>query len=124
VRIRVYYEDTDLGGVVYYANYLKFCERARSEIFFQNGLLPLKEDCHFVVVHIDASFMKSAKFADILDVKTQILEIKKVYVKLKQTIYKDEEKIFEMDVKLAFLCDGKPSPIPNEFLDLFQNSLQ
>ncbi len=124
MKIRVYYEDTDLGGVVYYANYLKFCERARSELFFQNGMLPLKDGCHFVVVHIDASFKKSAKFADILEVKTKILEIRKVFVKLRQTIFKQEDVVFEMDVKLAFICNEKPSPIPKEFLDLFQNFSQ
>ena len=121
MKIRVYYEDTDLGGVVYYANYLKFCERARSEIFFQKGILPVKENCHFVVVHVDANFIKSAKFADLLEIKTKVIEIRKVYIILNQTIWKDNEKIFDMNIKLAFLCNNRPSAIPAEFLDLFQN---
>jgi len=119
MKIRVYYEDTDLGGVVYYANYLKFCERARSEIFFKNGLLPIKNGCHFVVTDIDAKFIKSAKFADILEIKTKVIEIKKVSVILNQEIFKEDEKIFQMRVKLAFLCGSKPSAIPKEYLDLF-----
>lgn len=124
MKIRVYYEDTDIGGVVYYANYLKFCERARSELFFQKDLLPIKDGCHFVVTNVNASFKRSAKFGDILDVKTKILEIKRVSVKLNQKIYKNSELIFDMDVKLAYICDGKPSPIDKEFLALFQSLLQ
>ena len=91
MKIRVYYEDTDLGGIVYYANYLKFCERARSEIFFKNSLLPIKNGCHFIVVELKAKYIKPAKFADILEVKTKVLEIKRVYIKLKQTIFRDNE---------------------------------
>ena len=121
MKIRVYYEDTDLGGVVYYANYLKFCERARSEIFFEKGMVPVKDGCHFVVTQIGAKFIKPAKFADILDVKTEIIDVKRVSISLKQTILKEDEKIFEMDVKLAFICNNKPSVIPSEFLDIFQN---
>ncbi|WP_281950772.1 YbgC/FadM family acyl-CoA thioesterase [Nitrosophilus kaiyonis] len=120
MKIRVYYEDTDLGGVVYYANYLKFCERARSEIFFKNNLLPVKDGCHFVVTEIKAKYIKPARFADILEVETKVLEIKRVYIKLKQIIYKNSEKIFEMEIKLAFICNDRPSAIPQDFLNLFE----
>jgi len=124
MQIRVYYEDTDIGGVVYYANYFKFCERARSELFFQKGMLPIKDRCHFVVTNLEASFKKSAKFGDILDIKTEVLEIKRVSIRLKQKIFKGSELIFEMDVKLAYICDGKPSPIDKKFLALFESLLQ
>jgi len=120
VKIRVYYEDTDLGGVVYYANYFKFCERARSEIFFENGTIPTKDGCHFVVTHIDASFKKSAKLGDILEVKTKVLDIKRVSIMLNQKIFHNKELIFDMDIKLAFICSQRISAIPKEFLELFQ----
>jgi acyl-CoA thioester hydrolase len=119
MKIRVYYEDTDIGGVVYYANYLKFCERARSEIFFQKALSPVIGNCHFVVKDLKANYIKSAKFADILEIKTSVIEIKKASIKLNQIVYKDEDKIFEMDISLVFLDGEKITKIPPELLDVF-----
>lgn len=103
MKIRVYYEDTDVGGVVFYANYLKFCERARSEAFFQRGLSPVMQNGHFVVKELTASYNSSAKLGDILHVKTSLVELKKVSFKLHQEVYRDEEKLFEMDITLAFV---------------------
>ena len=57
MKFRIYYEDTDCGGVVYYANYLKFCERARSELFFQKGLSPHKDNEFFVVKSVMADYI-------------------------------------------------------------------
>jgi acyl-CoA thioester hydrolase len=120
MQIRVYYEDTDAGGIVYFANYLKFCERARSELFFQNNLSPHNNDSFFVVKHIDASYHSSAKLGDLLDVKTSIKIEKKVSVVLEQNIYKDETKLFSSEVTLAFLSSGKPAKIPKRFIEIFQ----
>lgn len=103
MEIRVYYEDTDVGGVVFYANYLKFCERARSEAFFQRGLTPILENGHFVVKELNASYHASAKLGDLLHVRTSLVEVKKVSFKLHQSVYKDKEKIFEMDITLVFI---------------------
>lgn len=103
MKIRVYYEDTDVGGVVFYANYLKFCERARSEAFFQRGLTPILENGHFVVKELNASYHASAKLGDLLHVRTSLVEVKKVSFKLHQSVYKDKEKIFEMDITLVFI---------------------
>ncbi|WP_345980937.1 YbgC/FadM family acyl-CoA thioesterase [Sulfurimonas sp. HSL3-2] len=103
MKIRVYYEDTDVGGVVFYANYLKFCERARSEAFFERGLSPVMQNGHFVVKELTASYNSSAKLGDILHVKTSLVELKKVSFKLHQEVYRDEEKLFEMDITLAFV---------------------
>jgi acyl-CoA thioester hydrolase len=103
VQIRVYYEDTDVGGVVYHSNYLNFCERARSELFFQNGSSPVLEEGHFVAKRIEADFIQSARFGDILHVKTHLLTMKGASFILHQEIYKDEEKLFEMRITLAHL---------------------
>jgi acyl-CoA thioester hydrolase len=103
VQIRVYYEDTDAGGIVYHSNYLNFCERARSEYFFKIGSNPMLENGHFVVKHIDANFISSAKLGDLLHVRSEIVEFKGASFKLLQSIYLDEKKIFEMIVKLVFL---------------------
>jgi len=119
MKIRVYYEDTDTGGVVYHSNYLNFCERARSELFFEEGLSPHKEDEFFVVKHIDANFIKPALLGDMLDVKTNIKNIKNASLVMKQDIFKKGELIFSCLIKLAYLKEGKVSKIPAETLKLF-----
>jgi len=121
VKLRVYYEDTDLGGVVYHSKYLNFCERARSEIFFKKGASPVFEDYHFVVKSIEANFLYSAKLGDILEIKTQVLEIKRASIILFQTIFNENLKrdIFEMKVVLVCLKNNKISKIPEYFLKIF-----
>jgi acyl-CoA thioester hydrolase len=124
MKIRIYYEDTDAGGVVFYANYLKFCERARSEVFFENNSSPHIIDdegneSFFVVKDLKASYFAPAKLADIIDVQTEVVTIKNASVVLKQTIYKDKLKLFQMEVKLAFLRNNKPSKIPENLKEIF-----
>jgi acyl-CoA thioester hydrolase len=119
VQIRVYYEDTEVGGVVFYANYLKFCERARSEAFFERGLTPILENGHFVVKDLNASYHASAKLGDLLHVSTSLVEVKNVSFKLHQSVYRDQEKIFEMDITLVFIdFNGKVKKFEPENLDL------
>jgi acyl-CoA thioester hydrolase len=120
VKIRVYYEDTDCGGVVYYANYLNFCERARSELFFQKGLSPHKNDEFFVVKSVQADYIKSAVFGDILEVKTKLVERKAASIVMYQEVFRDEELLFKATIKLAFLKNFKPSKIPLEIFDIFE----
>jgi acyl-CoA thioester hydrolase len=119
VKLRVYYEDTDIGGVVYYANYLKFCERARSELFFKKGLSPYSENQFFVVKHFEADYLKPAVFGDIIEVKTTLFNINRVSLELLQEIIRDDEVIFKAKVKLAFLKNNKPSKIPQHIVDIF-----
>ncbi len=103
MQIRVYYEDTDTGGVVYHANYLNFCERARSEAFFRKKITPVLEGGHFVARKITADYLKSAKLGDLLDVQTQLVEMKAASFTLKQAIFKDAEKIFELEIVLVYI---------------------
>ncbi len=119
MHIRVYYEDTDCGGIVYYANYLKFCERARSELFFQKGLSPHKEDEFFVVKSIQADYVKSAVFGDILEIETKLIEKNFASIVLYQEILRNNELIFKGIFKLAFLKNFKPSKIPEYFFEIF-----
>ncbi len=119
MQIRVYYEDTDCGGIVYHSNYLNFCERARSEIFFQKGLSPHDEKNFFVVKYMECDFIASAKFGDILEVTTKVIEIKKASLKIEQLIKRKDENIFRAVVTLVFLKEGKPSRIPEEKLAVF-----
>ena len=103
MKIRVYYEDTDVGGVVYHSNYLNFCERARSEAFFKRGMSPVLEEGHFVARKLNADFFKSAKLGDILDIQTQLIDMKAASFTLKQTIFRDDEKIFELEILLVHI---------------------
>ena len=119
MEIRVYYEDTDVGGVVYYANYLKFCERARSELFFERGLSPHNDDEFFVVKHVEADYIKSAVFGDLLEVKTTLIEKKAASITLYQEVFRDEELLFTGSFKLAFLKNFKPTRIPKELFEVF-----
>lgn len=108
MKIRVYYEDTDTGGVVYHSNYLNFCERARSEAFFAKGMTPVLENGHFVARKVNADFYKSAKLGDMLEVKTRLIQMKAASFTLAQEIYKEEEKIFELEILLVYIdFDGK-----------------
>ena len=113
MQIRVYYEDTDAGGIVYHTNYIKYCERARSEHFFAKNMMPGEGSQYgFVVKKINADFLGSARLGDILKVKTSILESKKSSFTLLQEIFKDNIKLFEMEVLLVYVEAGKPRRIP------------
>lgn len=114
MKIRIYYEDTDCGGIVYHASYIRFCDRARSEIFLSKGHLFLHQA--FVVKDLLAHFYKSAKLGDLIEVKTQLKELKKVSLLLNQEIYRGEEKLFAMEVRLGFVdvALSKPVAIPLE----------
>jgi len=115
MTIRVYYEDTDVGGVVYHSNYLNFCERARSQLFFDAGRSPILSGGHFVAKHIEADYLKSAKFGELLEVKTTLIQIKNASFSLLQQIFRDDEKVFEMKIDLVYLdFEGNMAKIPPE----------
>ena len=119
VKIRVYYEDTDTGGVVYHSNYLNFCERARSDTFFKKGITPVLESGHFVARRVIADYFWSAKLGDLLEVKSELLKMKAASFLLKQSIYKDEKKLFELEITLAYISfDGKPQKIDAQTKEL------
>jgi len=120
VKIRVYYEDTDIGGIVYHTNYLKFCERARSEVFFDNGVVPLEEDkSGFVVRNINADFLSTATLGDILTVKSKVVTTKSSSVVLLQEVWREEVKVFSMNVLLVYISKGRPSRIPKTYKEIF-----
>lgn len=110
-----------MGGIVYHSNYLKYCERARSELFFSAGKSPMIDGCHFAIKNIVADFTKPAFLGDILDVHTKVLEIKNASVELFHKITREDDFIFNMRVKLVFLCqEGKIGRIPQETKEFFQ----
>jgi acyl-CoA thioester hydrolase len=120
MQIRVYYEDTDAGGIVYHTKYINFCERSRSDIFFRNGMIPTEgEKSGFVVKHIDADFQGSARLGDLLEVKNRLLQLKRSSTILLQEIYKEEERLFSMKILLVYMENGKIARIPEHFKTLF-----
>lgn len=123
MQIRVYYDDTDAGGIVYHANYLKFCERARSELFFASGLSPAIDGGHFVVRRIEADFFRSAKLGDLLTVAHEIIEIKHTSLILLQSVWLEDVKLFEMKSVLVFAKDGKPTRIEQKTKEFLQSIL-
>ncbi len=116
MRLRVYYEDVDAGGICYHSKYLNFCERARSELFFSKGLSPIDGEYHFVVKHIDADFLLPAKFGDMVTVRSSLIELKGASVRMLQEIANQNSmRIFSMQVTLVCLKDDKISKIPDHF---------
>ena len=109
----VFYEDTDMGGRVYHANYLKFIERARSKLIetlnVDQRVLLLEEKKFFIVKNIVADYQLPAYFGDKLVVCTNLVELKRASMVLKQEIMRDDQKLFECNVRLAMLnSTGKP----------------
>ncbi len=121
MHLRVYYDDTDAGGIVYHANYLKFCERARSELFFERGKSPAMNGGHFVVKKLEADYKKPAKLGDLVEVKHEIISFRNTSLTLKQNIWLDDVKIFEMISVLVFVKDGKPSKVDDETKEFFKS---
>ena len=115
IPIRVYYEDTDAGALVYYANYLKFIERGRTELLrsagFENKSLLDNQGIAFVVRHISADYLKPACLDDLLQVETVVNQIKNASVLMKQAIRRDDEIIFAADVTLACIDAKQRIPV-------------
>jgi acyl-CoA thioester hydrolase len=124
-KLKVYYEDTDSGGVVYYANYLKFLERARTEALFSIGFSNTKIQEEFssliIVKSCKIEYKKSAYLEDQLKIRSFVKSITKTSFFMNQIITKDEEIIVEAQVHLVFVDKkGKPIKIPDEIYSRFK----
>ena len=124
-KLKVYYEDTDSGGVVYYANYLKFLERARTEALFSIGFSNKKIQEQFnsliIVKSCKIEYKKSAYLEDQLKIRSFVKSITKTSFFMNQIITKDEEIIVEAQVHLVFVDKrGKPIKIPDEIYSKFK----
>lgn len=117
--LRVYYEDTDLAGIVYYANYLKFIERARSEWVRGLGVdqRRLRDEAGivFAVRRVEADYLRPAKFDDILDVETALVTLGGARIVLRQEVRRGDEVLFAAVVTLVCLtAAGQPARLPAE----------
>ena len=123
-QCRVYYEDTDLAGIVYYANYLKFIERARSEWVRGIGLDQnvLRKDCGivFAVRKLEADYIRPAKFDDLLTISTELKSKTRVRIKLNQDIYRANDLIFKAILDIVPLdMSGFLVKLPKVIFDKF-----
>lgn len=120
--VRVYYEDTDSGGVVYYANYLKFMERARTEwlrsLGFEQDRMAREDGIIFAVTEVEMKFRRPARFNDALTVSAQIIERRRVSLRFAQAVYRDTELLCEGRIQIASLDSVRfsPRPIPEALL--------
>jgi acyl-CoA thioester hydrolase len=120
--IRVYYEDTDFSGAVYHANYLKFCERARSDCLRLMGIhhSELHGMASFVVRRMVCDFLKPALIDDLLEVETRFVEFGGARMELSQSVKRSGEKLFEAQVTVALVDGrGKPKRLPPEWARTF-----
>ena len=123
-QCRVYYEDTDLAGIVYYANYLKFIERARSEwvrsIGLDQNVLRNDHDIVFAVRKVEADYLKSAKFDDLLTINTELQDKTRVRLKFCQQIYRGNQLIFSALLDIVPLSvSGHVMKLPKVIFDKF-----
>jgi len=124
-KLKVYYEDTDSGGVVYYANYLKFLERARTEALFSLGYSnqKVKDDFNSLIIvkACNIEYKKPAHLENDLTVRSFVKSITKTSFFMNQIITRDEDIIVEAQVHLVFVDKkGKPIKIPEEIYTKFK----
>ncbi len=124
-NVKVYYEDTDAGGVVYYANYLKYLERARTEALLNIGLSNLqikdKYSALIIVKSCNIEYKKPAKLEDQLKIRSFIKSVSKTSFKMNQIITNGENIIVEAQVHLVFINEmGKPIKVPGIIFDNFK----
>ncbi len=122
--LSVYWEDTDAGGIVYYANYLKFTERARTDMLRglginQQAMMQL-EGANFVVRACEIEYLKPAKMEDELEIVTSVTDLRGASLRMAQNIYRDTDLLVETKVRVACLDrDGKPQRLSSAINDKF-----
>ncbi|MCL1908861.1 MAG: YbgC/FadM family acyl-CoA thioesterase [Holophagaceae bacterium] len=122
MEIRVYYEDTDCGGVVYYANYLRWLERSRTEFLRARGieLAPLmRQDTWFSVSECNITYKKSAKYGDLLNVTTELESVGRAAFWVKNQVWRQDELLADARVRIACTSGsaGKAKRMPREVIE-------
>jgi len=123
--VRIYYEDTDAGGIVYHANYIKFAERARTEMLrvagFDHRQVLAEHKLILVVRHIEIDFMAPARLDDLLEVRSECTGCGNTSVNLKQSIYRDDKLLCEVtSVIVAVSPEGKALRLPPQLRQIFE----
>lgn len=127
--VRIYFQDTDAGGIVYHSNYLDYAERARSEFLYDLGLSNtslIEQGVAFVVRRLEMDFRASAKLDDLLTVKTQIADIKNASIVMEQTVCRNETDLVRITLQLAFVNPQtmRPIRVPADIKTLFEKYMK
>ena len=129
--MRVYYEDTDTAGIVYYANYLRFIERARTEILRLCGVdqftlmnAPAADRISFAVTRAEVDYISPAHLDDIITVKTRTTRVRGASIPMEQDIWRGDDLLLRSFIKAACLnADGAPTRLPRDFVQNAQTLL-
>ncbi|MDG2000369.1 MAG: YbgC/FadM family acyl-CoA thioesterase [Alphaproteobacteria bacterium] len=125
--IRVYYEDTDSGGVVYHANYLKYAERSRTEMLrkykIEQEKLKTDFNIQFIVKNLFIEYYAFAKLDDLLNIKSLIIQISSAKIIMEQSIFNKKKLLAKINVTLGSVnLEGKPSRLPKFVLDILNTT--
>lgn len=119
IKIKIYYEDTDAGGVVYHANYLRFMERGRTEMLFDMGIDLARlhnENRIFIVTRVDIKYRRPARLGDTVQIKTTLGWCKHASAMLRQQCLRGDELLAEAEIIVAMVGPtGRPTRLPEEF---------
>ena len=122
-KVKIYYEDTDASGRVYYANYLKYLERGRTDFLSSLGFshkdLYEKNNIYFVVKTCNIEYIKPANFEDILEIKSSIVNFSKAKIEFNQKILRDDQLLIDSKILIVSInTENKISKMPNEMLEI------
>ena len=126
--LRVYYEDTDAGGIVYYANYLRFAERARTEYLRSVGAdhksLMEQDDVYFTVRQCSVDYLKPAFLDDALEVHSCFFDVRGASLKAEQVVCREEHELARLNIRLACVGgNGRPIRMPKKLRDAFSTDI-
>ena len=127
LAMRVYYEDTDAAGMVYYANYLKYAERGRTEMIRLLGVADggRENGAAFAVRHCAIDYLRPARLDDEIDVCTRLVALGGASAELEQVVRRGDEDLVRLTVRLAFVTpEGKPSRLPDGFRTALRHFVQ
>ncbi|MXO73081.1 YbgC/FadM family acyl-CoA thioesterase [Alteraurantiacibacter buctensis] len=127
--LRIYYEDTDLSGLVYHANYLKYCERARSSLLRLLGIdqraASEAGEGHYAVAEANLRYLRPAFLDDSLHVQTHCVELRAASVRLAQQVFRGDDLLVELAIRVGFIApDGRPRRQPEAWRDAFARFYQ
>jgi acyl-CoA thioester hydrolase len=120
LTVRIYYEDTDCGGVVYYANYLRYFERARTEYLREQGVdlgTWAEKGLYFVVSRVEIDYNAPARYSDLLEIETAVTARSKASITFSHTVRdQNGRRIADSVVVLVCVSGGRPRRLPDEFI--------
>ena len=127
-KTRIYYQDTDAGGVVYFANYLKFAEKSWFEYLLSIGIDLMEwqsQDTYIIVKTVHLDLMEKILYGDTITVKTEVKEVKNAYFILEHTVLKDEKITTRIETTMVCISgQGRPKRIPDGFKDKLLKQLE